>query len=107
MTARLERPARLEDSATIDEPPDGPIARHCRGPQGDRGVTSVHAGRDLVAVASAGRHDLKLGSAAPRRRLIRRRLYRRRFTSAILLRPFDVFRWPEHSTVAVPVAIPC
>src|SRR6267378_8661842 len=112
MTSRLERPARLEDSATIDEPPDGPIARRCRGPQGDRGVTSVHAGRDLVAVASARRDDLELGPADPRRRFIgrrftSRRLICRRFTRrrlTILLRPLHILGRPRHYPALMPVA---
>src|SRR5437762_1659982 len=107
MRPRLEDPAGFTDSATIDEPPNSSIARQRCRPQGDGGVSRVYAGGDLVPVAGAGRDDLKLGPAAPRRRFTRRRFTRRRLTRRrltrrpILLRPLDVLRRPQNRRALV------
>src|SRR5947208_16713676 len=105
MRSRLERPAGLEDSTTVYEPPNCLFTGYCRGPERDRGVARVHPGGDLVAVARARGHDLELGAAAPRRRLSRRSLIRRRLNSAILRRPLHVLRRPHDCAALMPVAV--
>src|SRR5712664_3649267 len=105
MRSGLKCPAGLDDRTAIDEPPNGPVAGHRGGAEGDRGVSGVYAGRDLVAVARAWGDDLKLGSASPRRRLCRRRVTRRRLTSAVLLGPLDVLRRPDHRAAPMPVTV--
>src|SRR5436309_59473 len=111
MRSRLEDPARLEDSATVNEPLNRPVAGHCGGTEGDRGVTGVYAGRDLVAVAGPGGHDLELSAAAPRRRLTplppspRCGEGARGRGSTVLLRPFHVLRRPHDHPSLMPVAV--